>query len=119
MPALNCSMPAINIWDSRGSIVAGRVDVPEQTLIMDGTTPVVGFTSRKNDLTHLKILFNLAQRDIAEDLIVSFFLSIASGRKTKIRVHFAGKVKHVYRENIPVPSAKLTREFCLMQNEVV
>src|ERR1043166_8822914 len=32
-------------------IVAGRVELPEHTLIMDGTMPVANFTSREKDLT--------------------------------------------------------------------
>jgi hypothetical protein len=52
-------------------IVAGRLELPEQTLIMDGTMPVANFTSRENDLTRLGILFNLSQRDMADDLIIS------------------------------------------------
>ncbi len=52
-------------------IVAGRLELPRQTLIMDGTLPVANFTPRENDLTRLGLLFNLAQRDIADDLIIS------------------------------------------------
>lgn len=52
-------------------IVAGRVDLPKQTVVMDGTMPVANFTSRENDLARLGLLFNLAQRDIADDLIIS------------------------------------------------
>lgn len=52
-------------------IVAGRLELPEQTLIMDGTLPVANFTSREKDLTRLGLLFNLTQRDIADDLIIS------------------------------------------------
>lgn len=52
-------------------IVAGRLELPERTLIMDGSMPVTNFTAREKDLTRLGILFNLAQRDIADDLIIS------------------------------------------------
>jgi len=52
-------------------IVAGRLDLPKHTWIMDGTMPVANFTSRENDLARLGLLFNLAQRDIADDLIIS------------------------------------------------
>ena len=52
-------------------IVSGRLELPTQTLIMDGTLPVASFTSREKDLTRLGVLFNLAQRDIADDLIIS------------------------------------------------
>jgi hypothetical protein len=33
--------------------------------------PVANFTAREKDLTRLALLFNLAQRDIANDLIIS------------------------------------------------
>lgn len=52
-------------------IVAGRLELPKQTLIMDGTMPVANFTAREKDLVRLGLLFNLAQRDIADDLIIS------------------------------------------------
>jgi DNA-binding NarL/FixJ family response regulator len=52
-------------------IVAGRLELPEHTLIMDGTMPVANFTAREKDLTRLGLLFNLSQRDIADDLIIS------------------------------------------------
>jgi DNA-binding NarL/FixJ family response regulator len=52
-------------------IVSGQVEMPAQTLVMDGTLPVAEFTPREKDLTRLGLLFNLAQRDIADDLIIS------------------------------------------------
>lgn len=52
-------------------IVAGRLELPKDTLIMDGTMPAANFSSREKDLTRLGILFNLPQRDIADDLIIS------------------------------------------------
>ncbi len=52
-------------------IISGRLELPKQTLVMDGTMPVANFTSREKDLTRLGLLFNLAQRDIADDLIIS------------------------------------------------
>lgn len=52
-------------------IVAGRLELPKHTLIMDGSMPVANFTAREKDLTRLGLLFNLAQRDIADDLIIS------------------------------------------------
>lgn len=52
-------------------IVSGRLELPKHTLIMDGTMPVANFTTREKDLTRLGLLFNLAQRDIADDLYIS------------------------------------------------
>jgi DNA-binding NarL/FixJ family response regulator len=52
-------------------IISGRLELPAKTLLMDGTVPVAKFTPREKDLTRLGLLFNLAQRDIADDLIVS------------------------------------------------
>lgn len=52
-------------------IAAGRIELPRHTLIMDGTLPVASFTPREKDLTRLGLLFSLAQRDIADDLIIS------------------------------------------------
>jgi len=47
------------------------LDLPAQTLVMDCTLPVAEFTPREKDLTRLGLLFNLAQRDIADDLFIS------------------------------------------------
>lgn len=52
-------------------IIAGRLQLPQNALMMDGTVPVADFTPREKDLTRLGLLFNLAQREIADDLIVS------------------------------------------------
>jgi DNA-binding NarL/FixJ family response regulator len=52
-------------------IVSGQLELPAQTLVMDGTLPVAEFTPREKDLTRLGLLFNLAQRDIADDLFIS------------------------------------------------
>ena len=51
--------------------IAGQAVLPEHTVIMDGTVPVATFTPRENELSRLGLLFNLAQRDIADDLVVS------------------------------------------------
>jgi DNA-binding NarL/FixJ family response regulator len=45
--------------------------IPEPAIIISGNTPVAHFTRRENDLLRLGILFNLAQRDISDELIVS------------------------------------------------
>ena len=52
-------------------MLAGELELPEETVLMDGTLPPADFTPRERDLTRLGLLFNLAQRDIADDLIVS------------------------------------------------
>jgi DNA-binding NarL/FixJ family response regulator len=52
-------------------IISGRMELPANTRLMDGTVSVAKFTPREKDLTRLGLLFNLSQRDIADDLIVS------------------------------------------------
>jgi DNA-binding NarL/FixJ family response regulator len=52
-------------------MIAGKVELPAHTMVVDGTIPVVSFTPRENDLARLGLLFNLEQRDIADDLVVS------------------------------------------------
>jgi DNA-binding NarL/FixJ family response regulator len=52
-------------------MLAGDLDLPEATVIMDGTLPPANFTLREKELTRLGLLFNLAQRDIADDLVIS------------------------------------------------
>lgn len=52
-------------------MICGAVDLPKDTVIMDGTLPVASFTAREKDLTRLGLLFSLAQRDIADDLVIS------------------------------------------------
>jgi hypothetical protein len=52
-------------------IVTGELALPANTLILDGTHPVADFTPREQDMIRLGLLFNLSQRDIADDLVVS------------------------------------------------
>ncbi len=52
-------------------MIAGRVELPENTVVMDGTIPVATFTPRESEISRLGLLFNLGQRDIADDLVVS------------------------------------------------
>lgn len=52
-------------------LLAGELELPEVTVILDGALPAAEFTPREKELTRLGLLFNLAQRDIADDLIVS------------------------------------------------
>lgn len=52
-------------------ILAGELNLPDNTALLDGTSPAANFTPREKELTRLGLLFNLAQRDIADDLFVS------------------------------------------------
>jgi len=52
-------------------MLAGGLDLPEETVLLDGSLPAANFTPREKELTRLGLLFNLAQRDIADDLVVS------------------------------------------------
>lgn len=52
-------------------MLAGGLELPEATVLLDGTVPAAEFTPREKELTRLGLLFNLAQRDIADDLVVS------------------------------------------------
>lgn len=52
-------------------ILAGELTLPDNTVLLDGTSPAASFTPREKELTRLGLLFNLAQRDIADDLFVS------------------------------------------------
>ncbi len=50
---------------------AGEKVLARATVVASGDKPAIHFTRRENDLLRLGILFNLAQRDIADELIVS------------------------------------------------
>ncbi|MFZ6026667.1 MAG: hypothetical protein ACOYYS_03030 [Chloroflexota bacterium] len=52
-------------------MISGCVDLPADTVVLDGTLPVADFTPREKDLTRLGVLFSLGQRDIADDLVIS------------------------------------------------
>lgn len=52
-------------------MLAGELDLPDVSVILDGALPAADFTPREKELMRLGLLFNLAQRDIADDLIVS------------------------------------------------
>jgi len=52
-------------------MLAGDLELPARTVLMDGTLPVANFTPREKDLVRLGLLLNLSQRDIADDLVVS------------------------------------------------
>ena len=48
-----------------------EIPLPKGTLILDGTQPVQRFSRRESEIIRLGILFNLAQRDMADELVVS------------------------------------------------
>jgi DNA-binding NarL/FixJ family response regulator len=45
--------------------------LPKGTHVLDGRSSVADFTQRENDLLRLGIIFNLTQRDIADERIIS------------------------------------------------
>jgi DNA-binding NarL/FixJ family response regulator len=51
--------------------IAGGHVLPRRTAVINGRQSVVKFTQRETDLARLSILFNLAQRDIADELVLS------------------------------------------------
>ena len=48
-----------------------RVQLPENTRVLDGTKGLAAFTQRESEIVRLGILFNLAQRDVADELVLS------------------------------------------------
>lgn len=66
-----------------------QVHIPDSALVMSGDRPAIHFTHRESDLLRLAILFNLSQRDIADELIVSTdFVSEVMGQLyDKIGLH--------------------------------
>jgi DNA-binding NarL/FixJ family response regulator len=76
--------------------LANKIKLPKTTLIVSGDKPVVHFTRRENDLLRLGILFNLSQRDIADELIVStdFVSEVIGQLYEKLGLHdiLAGEV---------------------------
>ncbi len=51
--------------------IAEQFILPPDTQVMDGMLPVATFTRREEEISRLGLLFNLTQRDIADDLVVS------------------------------------------------
>lgn len=45
-------------------------EIAKQTLILDGTKKVADFSKRESEIIRLGILFNLSQRDIADELLI-------------------------------------------------
>lgn len=50
--------------------IAGRYALPDGTLILDGRRLTTSFSRRENELIRLGIIFNLAIRDIADELVI-------------------------------------------------
>lgn len=51
-------------------MISNEIDWPLKTLIIDGSQKVANFSKRESEIVHLGILFNLAQRDIADELVI-------------------------------------------------
>lgn len=49
----------------------GELKLPPNTRVLSGANPVADFTQRETDIVRLGVLFNLAQRDIADELVIS------------------------------------------------
>lgn len=49
---------------------SNKTDWPPKTLVVDGSQKVANFSKRESEIVHLGILFNLAQRDIADELVI-------------------------------------------------
>ena len=52
------------------SALQHRIKLPESTIILDGSKPATQLTPRENEVARLAILFNLAHRDLADELII-------------------------------------------------
>lgn len=69
------SFVADNHWTITPSILRAafkeHITLPKKTLVLDGTKRVASFTNRESDVLRLGILFNLAQRDVADELVIS------------------------------------------------
>ncbi len=67
------------VWATQGRFIitprvqriSGEVSLPDITLIMSGVKSITNFTQRESDLIRLGILFNLSQRDIADEMVIS------------------------------------------------
>jgi len=47
-----------------------RVTLPENLIIVDGSKPLTHLTHRESEVARLAILFNLAHRDLADELVI-------------------------------------------------
>ena len=68
---------AVTLVDSKTCVVtpgvqkiAGRYALPNGTLVIDGRRLTANFSRRENELIRLGIIFNLAIRDIADELVL-------------------------------------------------
>jgi DNA-binding NarL/FixJ family response regulator len=50
--------------------VANSQEWPLKTLIVDGSKKVADFSKRESEIVHLGLLFNMSQRDIADELVI-------------------------------------------------
>jgi len=48
-----------------------RLALPQGTVVLDGRGPTANFTRREDELARLAVLFNLAQRDLADELHIT------------------------------------------------
>ncbi len=53
------------------ALASGSLVLPKGTAVLNGMHPAADFTQRESDIARLGILFNLAQRDIADELVIS------------------------------------------------
>jgi len=76
--------------------VAGRFGLPNGTMILDSRKRTTNFTRRENELIRLGIIFNLAIRDIADELVLGsgWVSEIVSGiyKKLGLREILTGEV---------------------------
>lgn len=47
-----------------------RIALPDNTVILDGSKPVANLTPRESEVARLAILFNLAHRDLSDELVI-------------------------------------------------
>jgi DNA-binding NarL/FixJ family response regulator len=76
--------------------IAGRYGFPNGTMILDSRKRTTNFTGRENELIRLGIIFNLAIRDIADELVLGagWVSEIVSGiyKKLGLREILTGEV---------------------------
>lgn len=50
--------------------IANSQEWPLKTLVVDGSKKVADFSKRESEIVHLGLLFNMSQRDIADELVI-------------------------------------------------
>ena len=50
--------------------MANSQEWPLKTLVVDGSKKVADFSKRESEIVHLGLLFNMSQRDIADELVI-------------------------------------------------